>query len=417
MAEKKTLRVLHLEDDADYSKLVRDLLVGDGFDVELVLASDRAAYEVALANGHFDLILGDYSLPSYNGLQALILAREKTPDTPFLLVSGTIGEQAAIESLRAGATDYVLKQWPDRLVPAVRRAVEESRERERRRHAETELLRREKYFRVLTDNSLDIVTVLDRDGNFQYNSPSLKRVLGYEPAEVLGQCAFPFIHSEDLPHVLERFQFGVAHPEQALTLQFRFRHRNGSWVHLEAAGQSRLDDPDIAAIVINSRDITERKRTEHRHHAISALGHRLSSATAPEEAANIIREVADRFFAWDCFTLDLVLPQTGQMRAVVNVDTVNGERKNFEIPGESHPISGVARRVMERGAELILRDQPKEFLPDALPFGDTQRPSASLMFAPVRNGPNVIGVLSLQSYTVRAFTQQDLEVMQVLADH
>ena len=75
---------------------------------------------------------------------ALAIAREKTPETPFLLVSGTIGEQAAIESLRSGATDYVLKQTPERLVPAVLRAVTEAQERARRRRAEIELIRREK---------------------------------------------------------------------------------------------------------------------------------------------------------------------------------------------------------------------------------------------------------------------------------
>ena len=91
--------------------------------------------------------------------------REKYPHLPFILVSGTIGEQAAIESLKAGATDYLLKQNPDRLPSAVRRAVQEAEERARRREAETELVRREKYFRTLTENSLDVLVILSREGN------------------------------------------------------------------------------------------------------------------------------------------------------------------------------------------------------------------------------------------------------------
>jgi DNA-binding NtrC family response regulator len=155
------LRLLHLEDDPDYCDLVQSLLAEEGYQVEIVLADDRAGFEAALAPEKFDLILADYLLPTYNGLEALRVARAKCPETPFLLVSGTIGEQAAIESLRCGATDYVLKHWPDRLVPAVRRAIEEAEERKQRRRVEAELVRCEKHFRALTENALDIVSILD----------------------------------------------------------------------------------------------------------------------------------------------------------------------------------------------------------------------------------------------------------------
>ena len=94
------LRLLHLEDDPDYCDLVQSLLAKEGYEVECILASDRAAFEAALAPELFDVILADYLLPSYNGLDALRVARAKCPETPFLLVSGTIGEQAAIESLK-----------------------------------------------------------------------------------------------------------------------------------------------------------------------------------------------------------------------------------------------------------------------------------------------------------------------------
>ena len=215
-----------------------------------------------MAPERFDVILADYLLPSYNGLEALRAAHQKCPETPFLLVSGTIGEQAAIESLKSGATDYVLKHWPERLVPAVRRAVEEAEERARRQRVETELVRREKHFRALSENALDIVTILDHQGLFTYNSPSVKRVLGYEPKDLARQSAFALIHPEDLPGVLQGFDHGLRNPDRTVTLEFRFRHRDGSWRYLEAVGQSRLGDPAIAGVVINSRDISDRKQVE-----------------------------------------------------------------------------------------------------------------------------------------------------------
>ena len=224
MSVGKPLRLLHLEDDPDFSDLVSSLLEREGIAAELELVGSRTEFEAALAEGKYDAILADYLLPEYDGLEALQSVRAKCPETPFLLVSGTIGEEAAIRSLRSGATDYVLKLWPERLVPALRRAVQEAEERRQRKQVETELLRREKYFRALTENCLDILTILNREGVYLYNSPSLKRVLGYEPSDLAGKNAFGFIHPEDLPRALEAFEEAQKHPERTPRLTFRFRH-------------------------------------------------------------------------------------------------------------------------------------------------------------------------------------------------
>jgi PAS domain S-box-containing protein len=256
------LRILHLEDEPDFSDLVRALLEREGFTVQLVLVDNLPDFQKALAAESFDVVLADYLLPACNGLDALATARAESPDTPFLLVSGTIGEQAAIESLKAGATDYVLKLWTERLVPAVRRAVQEAEERRQRKHVETELLRREKYFRTLTENALDTLTVLNCEGIYLYNSPSLKHVLGYDPAELAGRNAFALVHPEDLSSAREIFEGVLKHPERSARAEFRFRHKDGSWRYLEAVGQSHLDDPSIAGVVINSRDVSDRKRAE-----------------------------------------------------------------------------------------------------------------------------------------------------------
>src|ERR1700722_3227329 len=149
------LRILHLEDEPDFAELVSTMLAQDEVNANILCVGDKPAYQQALGAEKFDLILSDFHLPSFTGLDALAMARKKCPDTPFILISGTIGETAAIDSLKAGATDYLLKQNPDRLATAVRRAVEEAKERAKLREAEAELAKREKYFRTLTENSLD----------------------------------------------------------------------------------------------------------------------------------------------------------------------------------------------------------------------------------------------------------------------
>src|SRR5271170_6289547 len=249
MNEKQRLNILHLEDEPDFAELVCSLLEQGGVAADIRRVGDRMAFTLALESGEFDLIISDYHLPSFTGLEAMALVRNKLPHTPFILVSGTIGEQAAIESLKAGATDYVLKQQPDRLPSAVRRAVLEAEERAKLREAEKELSRREKYFRTLTENALDILTVVDRDGVIRYKSASLKSVLGYEPEHMIGKSVFENIHPDDLLQAQEKFHRVLAKSDQPVTLQFRYRHKNGEWRHLEAIGQNRLADPEINAIV------------------------------------------------------------------------------------------------------------------------------------------------------------------------
>jgi len=256
---EKPLRILHLEDDPDFTALVAALLEKEELPAEIVYAPDFQDFVKALEAGPFDVILADFLLPTCTGLQALEAARARRPETPFLLVSGTISERAAIESLRNGATDYVLKSKLERLFPAVRRAVQEAKERTQRKRAETELVRREKYFRALTENCLDVLTILNREGIFHYNSPSLKTVLGHEPKDLAGQSAFAFVHPDDLAWTQAAFERTLQNPHLRITHEFRFRHADGSWRHLETVCQNRLSDPEIAGVILNTRDITERK--------------------------------------------------------------------------------------------------------------------------------------------------------------
>jgi PAS domain S-box-containing protein len=258
----KPLRILHLEDDPDFAELVRTLLQQDDLEAEVRCVASRAEFEAALDGEKFDVILSDFRLPSFTGLEALAFVRKEYPDAPFILISGTIGEHAAIESLKAGATDYVLKQNPERLASAVRRAAHEAGERAKRRQAEAELGRREKYFRALTENSLDILCILSREGRFLYASPSVERVLGYTPEVLRGTDSFARVHPEDLTPMRETLRDAIEHPERNVKIQFRYQQKDGTWKHMELVGQNRLDDPDTGGLVTNWRDVADRWSVE-----------------------------------------------------------------------------------------------------------------------------------------------------------
>ena len=129
--EARPIRIVLVEDDVDDAELMRACFADAGLRVELERVESSPTFRAALVRGAVDLVMADYSLPRFDGIAVLELARELRPDLPVVLISGAISENLAIETLRLGATDYVLKQRLDRLVPVVLRALRESEARRR----------------------------------------------------------------------------------------------------------------------------------------------------------------------------------------------------------------------------------------------------------------------------------------------
>ena len=126
------------------------------------------------------------------------------------------------------------------------------------------LEKREKYFRSMIENVSDVIKVLDKNGYFRYVSSSSERVLGYKPEELIGKKAFDHIHKGDVLRIMKTFMQGLKTPGITLTLEYRYRHKNGTWIIMESKGTNLIDDPAVNAIIVNSRDITERKVFEEK---------------------------------------------------------------------------------------------------------------------------------------------------------
>ena len=124
------------------------------------------------------------------------------------------------------------------------------------------LAARDDLFRILLENALDIITILDRNGTIRYESPAVLRILGWEPHELEGHRAFEFMPEDDAAKAIALLQNLLATPGATGTLEFRFRHKDGSWRVLEAIGKNMLDHPMLAGFLVNSRDVTERQRVE-----------------------------------------------------------------------------------------------------------------------------------------------------------
>jgi two-component system sensor histidine kinase UhpB len=192
-ATARAVRVLIVEDSQDdVALLVRELRRG-GYIPEFAAVDTREAMAEALRSTEWDIVLSDYSLPEFNGLEALALLRSAALDVPFIIVSGNIGEDVAVDAMKAGAHDYVMKRNLSRLVPALNRELREADVRRARNKAEHELRENEARFRAIASNIPGTVYqfMLRADGvaSFPYVSDDCYRLLGIRPEALLGNAA------------------------------------------------------------------------------------------------------------------------------------------------------------------------------------------------------------------------------------
>jgi len=661
------LHILILEDRPTDAELAMRELRKAGLRFVANCVATKADFLANLRDRPPDLILADYSLPGFDGLSALAFVQKECPHIPFIFVSGTLGEETAIEALRHGATDYVLKQRLSRLVPAVERALRETEDRAQRQQAEAALLASERSYheifnaandaiflhdatsgaildvnqtaldmfgyareellnlpgdefrtdtafsrheavrrirqaaavgpqvfewqskkkngelfwtevalraaqiggqqrvlaivrditerkrgetaltesrgllKAILDNIPDPAWLKDLEGRFLACNEPLAQLFGRKVKNILGKTVFETappeaerLASEDQTAIASRRPIRVERPftdargqrhwfdtikspifnehgkvtgtvgiaretterrqtDEALQIsEERFR---SVWEHsidgmrltdgegrilaaneafcrlvklpaekligqvfsvaYEGHGPDELEayrrhfeagtfaprlsarlrlwnaedlDVEVSSALVQSgqhakallsifRDIGERKRAEEREAVFSKLGQRLSAAKATLEAAEILIDVADQLIGWDACSLDLYSPELDRTYHVLNRDTINGQR--VECAGIHHdaPPSPRSRRAIENGGLLVLSDLPGNAVPDAVPFGDTARPSASAIYVPIRDGSKVAGVLSLHRYTPRAYDPHSLATLQALADH
>jgi CheY-like chemotaxis protein len=203
---KSPLHILHLEDDPNDVLLIHAALEGEGVVCEIKCVETREAFVGALERGGIDLILSDFSLPMFDGLSAIAIARARWPGIPVILVSGTVGEELAIDSMKSGATDYVLKGRLGRLGPAVRRAMQEVAERDELERAEKMILN-ECHFSEVSLNSLPgIFYLIDETGRFLRWNTNFERVSGYGPEEISRMKPTDFFTGDERDYIAKKIE-------------------------------------------------------------------------------------------------------------------------------------------------------------------------------------------------------------------
>ena len=268
------LRVLLVEDSASDATLVVRELRRMSRTVEFVRVDTAEAMHAALQRQEWDIVISDWSMPRFSAEAALAILREKAVDLPFIIVSGTIGEDAAVMAMRAGAHDYVLKDNLGRLTPAVERELRECKERAARRRAERALRASEDRFRRLDESGLIGITIADVQGNVLDANDTYLKMLGYTRDDLVrGSLRWADLTPPEFARrgtrALEQLQAtGLASPWETESF-----HKDGSRIPL-LVGMAMLDHPKCIAF---TADLTELKRAQ-------AESHRMAVAAKKEQA-------------------------------------------------------------------------------------------------------------------------------------
>ena len=358
---KHALCILHLEDSPTDRELVQELFRTDGLACQFQAVETRAAFEAAMEKGEFDVILSDYSLPGFDGMTALALAQQRRPQVPFIFISGVMGEERAIESLKNGATDYVLKQRIERLTPSVRRALREVVEREQLRETETRLRQSEEQLRQITENVSDWILVFDAEGRCTYANPACLAACDAPPG---GPCPDFWSHldGDEAARVREEFTRAV---RTGSMRRVEFRLRTGA-THRSIESQINLACDDKGArtgVILVCRDITERRLAEEQLRAQAAVLDKATDAIivcGPEEEIIYWNKSAERLYGWSAAeargrSLHTLLhpapaPQLGEARHAV------------QQRGEWH---GELRQSARNGGAVVVQSRWTLFRDDA----------------------------------------------------
>jgi diguanylate cyclase (GGDEF)-like protein len=259
--EARHIRVLMLEDIATDARLCERELRRGAFSPTCHMVDSREAFEQALDQFNPDVILSDLSLPRFSGMDALDLARMRAPDIPFIFVSGTIGEDRAVEAMRRGATDYVLKDRLQRLVPVVTRAIEEAAHRLARRGAEQELEVTRERLDVIISSLVDVVwSALASPRQTLYVSAATDAIYQRSPAEFYASpdLWMQVIHPDDRPEVMDAWSRTLS--GEPFEAEYRILRPDGEvrWIH-DRGTPFHGADGKVVRIDGLSRDITQRR--------------------------------------------------------------------------------------------------------------------------------------------------------------
>jgi diguanylate cyclase (GGDEF)-like protein/PAS domain S-box-containing protein len=408
------VRVLMIEDTETDAELARRSLRVDGIDCFSRRVDTEAAFIAALREDSWDLILSDFSLPQFDGLSALTIAVREAPDIPFIFLSGTIGEERAIEALRRGAIDYVLKTNPKRLAPAVRRALHEAAQRMARRVAEERL-------QDVMDTSRDWIWELDRNGLFVFSSDSVSGVLGIESDRILGTHFSERLHDSDRSRVQHAMSGLNSRARTLDSLTARWRHADGTTRWLERHALALVDSSgSVCGFRGADRDVTEREEQQLRITRLTRILEMLSGINTAvvriRDRIELFREVCRISVQTGRYVAALVAflepgTRTARSFAWCGIPDAAVENLVFSVAQSEADDSSLTGRVLRSGEMFLCNDVTR--LDADMRAWPTLREAKfrSVAALPLKVDATTVGVLLLTALSCDAVTDEETRLL------
>src|SRR5581483_9788533 len=414
---KDRLRVLLLDDAPASVELVARALREAGIEFLIKRVQTRETFIQEIARSPPDVVLLESKLRQWDGASALQCLHERLPHIPAVFVTESLGDEAAVALMKAGAADYVLKEHPARLATAIRSAVERARAVIERRKAEQALAHSEERFRRLIEDASDAIAIIGADGCIRYMSPAIRAIAGHEPAEIVGKRLLEFIHADDVSKVEHCLDLLRREPDNPRRSTVRFLHKSGKWRAIEGACRNLLGSPQIDGIVLTIRDVSERERHVR---ALAALGAANAALVHADGESGVLGEICNVLVRIGGYRLAWIgLAQPDVHRSVMPVACAGTDESylaNLKVEwseGErgKGPTGTAIRTGRPQIAQHIATDPRFEpWRLDAIEHG-----FASSIALPLPDAGKPLGALNIYSTEPDAFDAEEVALLEQLA--
>lgn len=404
MIEGKRLRALIIEDAVDDADLLLRELRRNGYKVTALRVDTAEAMRESLLNQEWDVILSDYSMPTFSAPAALKLLQDLKIDLPFIIISGTVGEDTAVASLKAGAHDFFAKNKLTRLVPAIERETREAEERRKRRQIEEELRQSEQRFAKAFHASPVAISITSMKGVYLDVNDYFLRLTGYRRIDVVGRTSMEvgtWISAEERTTMIDLLKANgtVRNFEtQIRTRSGELRDGLASFETIELDGE-----PCILALF---HDTTEQKRTQNELRALyNATSYLFEAKDVATMARQIVQAVVQEFGQLEC-SLMLVSREQNQMKRLASAGNYHRADHPLYLNGIGLIAEAIRQECVIYVADVV---SDGRYLP-------TNPQTRSELVVPLRGSTGIIGVLDLQSTEANAFPEGDRRIMTAFAE-
>lgn len=405
------LNILHLEDSEKDAELIRSILEADGLECRITRVERREKFIRELGQNAFDIILVDYNLPAFDGISALKIARETCPDCPVILVSGTLGEEIAVQALKLGAADYLLKENLVRLGSGVRSACQHAEEMKKRKQAEEALEMSEERFRSSFDHASIGKALESPEGRWVAVNQSVCRMLGYAEGELLQKTFQEITFPDDLETDLRFRQEMLKGERESYQMEKRYVQKQGNvvWASLSVSlMKDRGGNP--LYFILEFEDITARKHSEVLEKALYRIAH------ATDESANLdvlfkhVHEIIGTVMQAKNFYIALYDADKDLVHFPYFVD------EKGTPPAPTKARKGFTEYVLRTGKPLLRDEAVKIELDQKGKVESIGALPAVWLGVPLIVAAKTIGVMAVQDYTnPGAYGERELQVLEFVS--